>query len=314
MEDTFKDGLNAIEHTLVMYAEDVVVLPAVKLYEDIPNERIKNLINKCHIYLIGEVPIIDIKDVHEKGGFVCYDFNMAGKTYKDIALFEMPSNSQFVEENGRRLIRDDKGDYYDVAKEKVLYRIRDEVGPLGFKVRYIGQAFGEDGKKNAIERLLSHSTLQKISILGVPDGYRLELVLVSIENGFRLITQFNPFAKKRDNTDERMKLGLDAYAETNEEERVALYEAALIRYFQPHFNTHFVNSFPSTNLVCLKRCYNKDIQAVVAEINYDPFPYQFFSDTVPMNAEHVAHFDIQKEEDRKTFFLNDSSKSAPTEI
>jgi len=41
---------------------------------------------------------------------------------------------------------------------------------IGFEVKYIGQAYGDAGSRNALDRLLKHETLQKIALNGAPNG------------------------------------------------------------------------------------------------------------------------------------------------
>ena len=48
---------------------------------------------------------------------------------------------------------------------------------IDFEVLYIGQAFGDGGSRNALDRLLKHETLQKIAVKGVPAGSVLMLLL-----------------------------------------------------------------------------------------------------------------------------------------
>ena len=81
-----------------------------------------------------------------------------------------------------------------------------------------------------------------------------------------MVTVFNHHAKNKDEDSSRIRSGIDKLYGTTEQERIALYEAALIRYFSPPFNKEFKNSFPSTNLKILQDCYEKDFAAVIAEI------------------------------------------------
>jgi hypothetical protein len=183
--------------------------------------------------------------------------------------------------------------------------ISNNICPLDFKILYIGQSYGKDGERNAIDRLKEHSTLQKIALeKKLPAHHRLELILIGIENATTLLTEFNPRARVKNNSvdDERIRYGVDKLFNTSEAERVSLFEAALIRYFQPEYNKQLKNSFPSTNLKLLNDCYNKDMQALVAEINFDDFPYRFCSDSVPIARTHVAFFDLHDDESRRSFF------------
>jgi hypothetical protein len=173
---------------------------------------------------------------------------------------------------------------------------------LRFDIQYIGQAYGADGSRNALDRLRKHETLQKIALQGVPDGYRLELILLEVVPGTRVITVFNPKAEDQTQGGERIKAGLDKLFGTDEKERVSLFEAAFIRYFRPTFNEKFKDSFPSTNMKVLQDCYAKDFSAIIAEIGFDELPYKLFSDQVEVKDHHMASFNLSTEEDRAVFF------------
>lgn len=181
-------------------------------------------------------------------------------------------------------------------------RLSLEHDAVDFKVLYIGQAFGEDGSRNALDRLKKHETLQKIALKGIPDRYELTILMLAIEPANRLVTMFNPLAQDKEQGSERIRKGLDKLFNTSEAERTTLYEASLIRYFQPPFNKEFKNSFPSTNMKLLTDCYDKDFSALVAEICIDELPFKLFSDVVPHKRYHIAKHDLHLEEARRVFF------------
>jgi hypothetical protein len=170
-------------------------------------------------------------------------------------------------------------------------------------VQYIGQAYGTDGSRNALDRLRKHETLQKIAVQGIPDGYRLQTLLLEVLPETTLVTLFNPWAEKQDQGKARIAAGLDKLFGTDERERISLFEAAFIRYFRPPFNERFKDSFPSTNMSVLRECYSKDFSAVVAEIGFDGLPYELFSNEIRPRHHHIASYDLHTEEKRKVFFL-----------
>ena len=96
--------------------------------------------------------------------------------------------------------------------------------------------------------------------------------------------------------------GYDLIQKMSGEELVTIYEAALIRYFEPKFNKVFKDSFPSTYLECLKNCYRKDINSVVAEINFDMFAFRLWSNKITPRSGVIAQFDLHDDEDRRVFF------------
>lgn len=161
---------------------------------------------------------------------------------------------------------------------------------------------GEDGSRHALDRLKKHETLQKIAVKGIPEGCSLTILMLAIEPANQLITMFNPWAKDKSQGSDRIKKGLDKLFETNEAERTTLYEASLIRYFQPPFNKEFKNSFPSTNLKVLADCYDKDFSAVAAEISIDELPFWLFSAAVERKPYHIAKHDLHTDAARRVFF------------
>ena len=118
----------------------------------------------------------------------------------------------------------------------------------------------------------------------------------------RIVTAFRPKAKQQDADCKRIAAGLDKLFGTTERERVSLYEAAMIRYFQPRLNKEFKDSFPSTNMKVLQDCYAKDFAAVAVSFAIDVIPYHLCSDTVPAKHSHTAYFDLHDEAGRKAFF------------
>jgi len=171
-------------------------------------------------------------------------------------------------------------------------------------VLYIGQAYGDNGSRNALDRLRKHETLQKISVTGAagPDC-NLTVLMLGIEPANRLITHFNPLAEVKTKGSERIAMGLDKLFGTSEAERTTLYEASLIRYFQPKFNKIFKDNFPSTDLKTLRDCYDKDFAALVAEISIDSLPFLLHSEVVPPNADHIAKHDLHAAAERRMFFM-----------
>ena len=139
---------------------------------------------------------------------------------------------------------------------------------------------------------------------GIPDSKVLSLLLLEIEPANRLITFLNPFAEHTEHGAVRISSGLDKLFGTSEAERISLYEASLIRYFQPRFNKEFKESFPSTNLKILRDCYDKDFAAIIAEISIEALPFRLFSGAVPPAWDHIASFDLHEDSSRKVFFSN----------
>lgn len=289
-----------IEHALGMYALGFCTLPAEGIYDKEALSSIASVADTCHIYVIGYTPRVDFVDAKQVESDLLLTFNVLTKQH--VIKYELPENLSLGEQDGVNFLIDSSGRRYWPDELDLQRRLNSETKSVKFEVKYVGQAYGKDGSRSAIDRLLKHETLQKIALKGVPEGYRITLLLLTIQPNNQLITLMNPFAKDTGSGAERIKQGLVKLFDTTEEERVSLYEAALIRYFYPDFNKEFKDSFPSTNLKILRDCYEKDFSAVIAEICIDDLPFTLWSENVEPKHYHIAKHDLHKEEDRKMFF------------
>ena len=296
----FSTAAYDIEHALCMYALDFCTLPGEMIYDKEAIASIASVADRCHIYVIGYTPRVNFIDAKKVESDLLLSFDVSGKRH--IIKYQVPEGFSLVQDDGCYFLIDSSGERYSPNEPDMLTRLNSESKSANFEVKYVGQAYGKDGSRSAIDRLLKHETLQRIALEGAPEGYRITLLLLQIQPGNQLITVFNPFAKDTDSGEQRIKQGLDKLFDTTEQERVSLYEAALIRYFYPDFNKEFKESFPSTNLKILRDCYDKDFSAVIAEICIDNFPYTLWSKSVEAKHSHHARHDLHKEEDRKIFF------------
>jgi hypothetical protein len=301
MPDIFDDKKFDVEHALNMYASSFVIMPAFGIYDEEILKRYESQIPSCHIYLIGLVPKVDFVGAKQDGNALVTYFEVLGERH-DIR-WPMEAGMSLVggPESGWYVI-DEAGRKSFPHQDTMMARLSNEKGAVNFEVLYIGQAFGENGSRSALDRLKKHETLQKIAVQGVPDGFTLTLLMLEIVPANRMFMMFNPWAQDNEHGDERISNGLDKLFNTNEAERTTLYEASLIRYFKPRFNKEVKNSFPSTNLKILSDCYDKDIAAVIAEICFDVLPFRLFTDAVEPKIYHIAHHDLHDDAARKVFF------------
>ncbi|MCA1381456.1 hypothetical protein [Bradyrhizobium sp. BRP23] len=290
-----------VELALSLYADSYSLFPARTIYDKEALKPLMPVIERCHIYLIGKVPKMTLEDARLSEQTLFISTKVLGKTYE--VSWPLPEDMKLKEENGAWCLFDDRGPRGWVSDDDIFQNMSRTHDCLHFDIQYIGQAYGEDGSRSALDRLLKHETLQRIAVSGVPEGYRLELLLLEVVPGTRVITVFDPKAQDKAQGAVRIKAGLDKLFGTDEKERVSLFEAALIRYFRPPFNTKFKDSFPSTNMKVLKDCYDKGFSAVIAEVGFDgKLAYKLFSADVAASDHHMARFNLTKEEDRAIFF------------
>ncbi|UTW52885.1 hypothetical protein KFF05_05865 [bacterium SCSIO 12827] len=288
-----------VENAFNLYALDYVHMPAWAIYEKEMIAEIQDTIDLCHIYLIGQTPKISLTSAHQEDTTLVVSLEYLGKAHQ--LFYPLDDGMEVCNEDGYYFVRDAIGQRFFPSTEEISKRLSMETSEIFFQVQYIGQSLGKDGKRNAHDRLLKHETLQKISLQGAKDGYHLVLLMLGIADN-RVMTVFNPFAKNIDDDDERIAAGLDKLYDTTLHERVTLFEASLIRYFKPHFNIEFKNSFPSTNMKVLQDCYDKDFTAITAEIIIDELPFQLCSDAVAPAHTHTAFHHLHDDESRKAFF------------
>lgn len=299
-EGFFANALFDVEHALGMYAFDSCTIFAEDIYDKNALAPLMSVIESCHIYLIGYTPALTFVDARQDSNQLEMDFSLANSPH--TISIDLPNGLSLKQHEGFSILEDDSGKKYWPNTEFLKQKIEEKAGMLKFEVKYIGQAYGKDGSRNAIDRLLKHETLQKIAIKGVPEGYKLTILMLAIQPNNQLFTVMNPFAKNKDDDGKRIRDGLGKLFNTTEQERVSLYEAALIRYFYPEFNKEFKDSFPSTNLKILQDCYDKDFCAVVAEICIDGLGYRLCSGKVEPTLHHIARHSLHKAEERKMFF------------
>ncbi len=289
-----------IEHALGMHAYSFYDLPAESIYDPTLIDRFGKGVKDCHIYLIGYVPKIDLKNVRQDGLEVIFDLESLGVEYP--ISFSIPKGVSLEEEGGLWLLSDGSGNRYGPSPQQLTQALVQQHGGMSFEIVYVGQAYGTDGSRHAIDRLRKHETLQKIALKGAPAGYRLQLLLLEVHPSNRIFTSINSWAQDASQSDERIKSGLDKLFDSSERERITLYEAALISYFKPPYNKEFKNSFPSTNLKVLADCYDKDFSSVIAEIFLDDFHYLLWSKSVEKRFFHIVNIDLHTEKERRVFF------------
>ena len=225
-----------------MHAKDFCILPAEGIYDKEAIASIADVANRCHIYLIGYTPRVNLGEVKSADGKLLLHFEVLGSRY--VLDYDLPEGLRLLEEDGSYFLSDSEGRRYFPDQVEIQSRLNHESKAINFEVKYIGQAYGNEGSRSAVDRLLKHEKLQMIALKGAPEGYRITLLLLSIETRNQLFTVINPFAKDLSAGEDRIRQGLDKLFNTTEEERISLYEAALIRYFYPDFNKEFKDSFP----------------------------------------------------------------------
>ncbi len=175
---------------------------------------------------------------------------------------------------------------------------------LKLEVLYIGQSYGENGSRTASDRLQSHSTLQGIyaeAIKNSPDQ-DVWLILSTFEPLWLMSFdgRSNNFMTtiKEDSNHIDEVLGTDI----SEQQQINFTEAALIRYFQPPYNTIYKDSFPNPAHSTYSECYEIDLNMVSVEVHTNSLGVALWSGNVGPNYFHLCSFPLHSKQDRVYMF------------
>jgi hypothetical protein len=151
-----------VEHALGMYALSFCVLPAEGIYDESVLKQIGSTVDSCHIYLIGYTPRIELIESSQAGRYLRLAFRILGKQHS--VTFEIPDGLSLKRDGDYSYLEDSSGDRHWPNDQLIQRKLSQVTSAVTFDVKYIGQAYGREGSRNAIDRLLKHETLQKISL------------------------------------------------------------------------------------------------------------------------------------------------------
>lgn len=302
--DTFQFILGA---DLEMYAKE--------------KDEIFNDTNPCHIYFILKRPkvTIDPDSFKSKGKTVKFDFiihqengysvvNMSAKFLKAQSKLELLTEYPY---NKFAIV--DKQNIHLVARPSTMIdgnNISNNIQPdiLNYEVLYIGQAYGKNGKRTAINRLLAHETLQKIythSLTQNPESdIWIMLTRFSQLSILFSLANFNVDFQK-DNNERDDKLANHFFNnqgfKISENQQINFTEAALIRYFKPKYNLEFKDSFPNKNHKSYSECYKLDIRALNIELDTSEHIRNIYTAHTGKRNNHSTMFEFENDKDRFSF-------------
>jgi len=273
-------------HTLGLHAHSFYHFPATSLYDEVELSRHAELFDKCHVYMLGLFPTINFLGSQVDGSRLRQIFSILDKGFQldwDVREGMDPAS-------------------IDPKSPQIAHQLYSRFGKPDFSIQYIGQAYGTDGSRAALDRLGKHETLQKMAITGAPEGYQLQVLLIEVYSATEVLTKINSFVGDRNSYDKQYRAREEKILGTTAVERIALYEASLIRYFKPKYNVLFKDSFPSTNHKILLDCYEKEFCQIAAEFTFDDMPITLSSPTIHPAETHFVLYDLQTAKKRKAFF------------
>lgn len=177
---------------------------------------------------------------------------------------------------------------------------------LDLEILYVGQAYGKKGERSAMNRLARHETLQKIYSDANRRAPEMDVLIILWRfEETQLATFFPP--EDEDTSEDALKAEEERTARMlaatiSEEQKVNFTEAALIRYFQPVYNTQFKDQFPTPAHASYAECYKIDLNMVSAEIHTMSVQTKLWGPGAPSALMHFATFPLHSEEERRHMF------------
>ncbi|URO00912.1 hypothetical protein NB069_08590 [Leclercia adecarboxylata] len=282
----------------------------------------KDIADNCHIYMIckrpkatcsSEPPIIDngimtgflTSRVDGKELISSYKLPFQFEDEEEkIVVAEYPHRKIYTVNNQGEGVRYWPGDFLAFHTGNRIFK--------DLEVLYIGQAYAE-GKRTALDRLRSHSTLQKIladTMYNFPDD---QVFIIAVEyDDYFIASMFNRMEEgviSGEEDDIRLKSVFEN--PLSQKEIICLSEAGLIRYFKPKYNKIYRDNFPAADQSVLSGCFDLDFSGLSVEIELYDTGLRLFSDSASAQHHHIAMFNLVDETERLGFFTFSDGVNAP---
>ena len=129
--------------------------------------------------------------------------------------------------------------------------------------------YGTDGSRIAVDRLLSHSTLQKVlsNCQSSSSEYSVRILLMDFEQDYNIdFVQYGSFNAL-----------VSTQPQLSENQIINIAEATLIHFFKPEYNKDFVSTFPSEKHTSYREIYDKGYTEVTLDLSYlsEAYPFPF---------------------------------------
>ena len=272
----------------------------------------------AHIYIIGRRPRITINpnsvsfvgqsgygilSLDKAGQQEKYPFKtpVHGRSEKNQFTSDYPF-TDFLIKNKQTNNTFSKGKVAFLAS-KIGFKDKDF---LNLEVLYIGQSFGRNQKRTALERLKNHSTLQNIysdASQKSPDQ-EVWIVLCSFEEQDLWIS-IDGTRKALIENEADTKRAVDILSQpapTTEQQLINLIEAALIKYFQPKYNKEYKDTFPTPKHSEYSEYYNLDFNEISISIGTENIFCRLWSQSIPPEWTHCCRFPLHPKDGRMGIF------------
>lgn len=181
------------------------------------------------------------------------------------------------------------------------------------QVEYVGQAFGENGERDVVDRLIGntgkvgHGSLQKVlaDVNASHPDKEVHLLLYSFEFHKQHIIAGGFFDQPEplhdfDTAPNRFEQFFDSEIKRNV--RIDLAEAALIKHFGPTYNEKYKKTFPAETHKILEQLHKLDITGLAVSLSTQEHNVRLVSKRVSPSDTHCATYPITTDKNRQSFF------------
>lgn len=176
---------------------------------------------------------------------------------------------------------------------------------LKCEVLYVGQSYGKKGDRDALIRLKSHETLQKVMADILYEDINSEIAITLWEFTPRLLASLdgrNDFLVTDEEDRQHFEKVLSAPPIFVDNQIINVTEAALINYFKPKYNDKFKNNFPDVKHKGYRFYYNYDYNAITVELDPSCVNIDIYSEQTRYSQFSPIKYLLNSEEKRKSMF------------
>ncbi len=301
---------------LNFYSHELLLFNPLDLNDKKVTRQIKD--GKFHLYVVCKRKKVFFESSEIEGDFCKSTFYYLDEKHDKVKLhYKHPSS---------HIIKGHKNGFYDVEIDgnptklrdfmmisNFSYLIDDVVGdsvkepmPSDLEVMYIGQAYGRTTRKTIDYRVSHHEKVQKIALEILDSGSTEEVLIIGIkiktnDIGTSIVSiDSNTEASTLDEIEALVK---SAQKRTTEGQEITIYEASLIRYFQPRLNIEYKETFPSVDYPSYEEIYDTDFEYCAMTIDTKPVFVRLFSNHVPERKYvHNQHYPLRTKSDKESLF------------
>ncbi|UTG61525.1 hypothetical protein J2O09_00735 [Elizabethkingia anophelis] len=319
MKNPFEDQKykQGIESFLSMYLDKYQFVLGADLEAYAKSDEMFSKYMPCNIYFILKRPkvTIDPDSFKSKGKEARFDLIVhqphvknaisivteIQNTESELELFtEYPFNFFAIGNKRKSLLVTRPSSLID----HIPYQNNIKSDVLDYEILYIGQAYGKNGKRTALDRLASHETVQKIythALTNNPDS-DIWIMLTHFSQVSALFSLGEDLLKDPEMSDKEEEKINDFFKNEglkfSEKQKINFTEAALIKLFEPPYNSEFKNSFPDKNHKSYTECYSLDIRSLTIELDTSEMVRHIYTKKSGRKKYHSEMFEFENDEDR----------------